>query len=926
MDSGEDLEQDFDSTCEENKFLSDVYRKYETPKHFLQRSEKIFARSTRINHDAALVWLNYVTDIDGCVLELEGVSGFKGVVRHITICNNDRFSLKYVKSVLKKHVNLTNYSKVDLTMFNNCLGTQIFYAEGWECWIGLLPVAHGNKESLMKERIAEITYQYFCDLRLRFKKRLSEYAYQGIARRTLMKNDINNIKKVFVLPDDSAAILRALQDACEGYRSDRLKPVVFCFRFGEKMTNGLDLKSFHREGISNITVHAGIDISCDCGVDLMWSMSGIQEVVGCRGSISTCLSLNDCGNYQSNLDGKQIDLSRDLLDICRFPAQVRFFQMYADVPHCKPSCRVHPVSGLIAGGMIFPKPTEAAFSRDSLAYISMLDSNWSLMTESSCRLEVVSVVDSPSDVIFAADVLNLEKVKELIQKKPLLVPFPADCITCIRELGLWMKNELKGLLEKFARTGNVEASWYAYQLELASEKLLWGRPMCNMSIRHSINLGPGVLGASRSLTDHLGFIALEDWSACLSDEDTVPPYAIWTKSEATGKMLMRAAGLHDVLDGRSIAVVGRRLVIALLKDMYTIGNAGVMFRFGEFLSELKTEKTRLHVVGAITAKSLCDLLEKKKRVALHMVFGSLCRLVQGANMPLIEVLDAGLMELQLKYFPAFQTYDRHGHRVLTWSLKQSFWSVVYTERSVEPATLSTDIYSELVKGELERRGLIFPSKLKAIRGPFPWIACCTRKLQGQNLDEERTITTLAWISCIAFIMQGWFVDYDRLKILTSDLPVKQSRMKSLEILSKLQLAKVNLKGFTLLRLHDSIPHQLPTVQAETSVMKSADNDTEIDSVIDDCVQETTGRIGEEDDIVVTQKSRVERRLPSCVPVDKCKPGWNCKELEILHDVAKLNEKTVSEKYEAYRELCFQEQIPLRTKHAFRIKLNRLTSS
>lgn len=55
-------------------------------------------------------FLHIVNDIDGCVVELNSLSAISLPVRHITLCPKDSSSLFKVKSVLKKHVDLTRYS------------------------------------------------------------------------------------------------------------------------------------------------------------------------------------------------------------------------------------------------------------------------------------------------------------------------------------------------------------------------------------------------------------------------------------------------------------------------------------------------------------------------------------------------------------------------------------------------------------------------------------------------------------------------------------------------------------------------------------------------------------------------------------------------------------------------------------------------
>lgn len=91
----------------------------------------------------------------------------------------------------------------------------------------------------------------------------------------------------------------------------------------------------------------------------------------------------------------------------------------------------------------------------------------------------------------------------------------------------------------------MRATWQSYQLELASEKLLWGKPLCGRSSSYSINLGPGALGPSRSSTDHFGFLSFEVYSTCMQNEYSIPPQEIWTTSEVISKMIARSVGLHD---------------------------------------------------------------------------------------------------------------------------------------------------------------------------------------------------------------------------------------------------------------------------------------------------------------------------------------------------------------------------------------------
>lgn len=135
-------------------------------------------------------------------------------------------------------------------------------------------------------------------------------ALRGEARRTLEKNDINDVRKMFILPDDCYAIVDVLQTSLNQLtQTGLLRPVIFCFRFGEKMTCGLSLSDFNTQFTLRKTIHVAANILSDCEeVDLLWSTAGVLQIIGHRGTLCTCLFFKDCANYQSNLDGRPLDI------------------------------------------------------------------------------------------------------------------------------------------------------------------------------------------------------------------------------------------------------------------------------------------------------------------------------------------------------------------------------------------------------------------------------------------------------------------------------------------------------------------------------------------------------------------------------------------------------------------------------------------
>lgn len=103
--------------------------------------------------------------------------------------------------------------------------------------------------------------------------------------------------------------------------------------------------------VSRVCVHAGVSVEGILEDDiLLWSRMGIKSLIGKRGSFTTACSFYECANFQSNLDGKALDISGELRRVCVFAEKVHFVQLYADMPHCYPKCRYHRVSAAIILG------------------------------------------------------------------------------------------------------------------------------------------------------------------------------------------------------------------------------------------------------------------------------------------------------------------------------------------------------------------------------------------------------------------------------------------------------------------------------------------------------------------------------------------------------------------------------------------------
>jgi len=85
---------------------------------------------------------------------------------------------------------------------------------------------------------------------------------------------------------------------------------------------------------------------------------------------------------------------------------------------------------------------------------------------------------------------------------------------------------------------------------------------------------------------------------------------------------------------------------------------------------------------------------------------------------------------------------------------------------------------------------------------FPWVKHVLQKLKGKAISREETKQVVLFVSCIALLQQGWFVNYQELAQLESELPLSQFALKRMEIQSKFLLRNMKPK---LWRIHKSIP-------------------------------------------------------------------------------------------------------------------------
>ena len=262
-----------------------------------------------------------------------------------------------------------------------------------------------------------------------------------------------------------------------------------------------------------------------------------------------------------------------------------------------------------------------------------------------------------------------------------------------------------------------------------------------------------------------------------------------------------------------------------------------------------------------------------------------------------DILEKGFEDKRLRHFPAFQNYDQHSNVVLNWNWRSGCWKIVDSNVGISQASYS--ITSGLVISQLETKGLVFGSRLKAVAHlTLPWIPKCVKKLETAKLDDNQLMDVLSFVSCVGLMMNGWYVEYSRLDRLRLDMPLNQHRLQDLEILSKLLM--VNFNKFRLFRLHDTIPHRLPD-RSKTSTPDKVDTEkestrnTDLETYVE---EETVNRISDEIQEIDT---RVEKTQPMCLPFEssRLKRKWTSDEHKCLGD-----------KYEGFKAACLSRKIPI----------------
>ncbi|MCG8068404.1 MAG: hypothetical protein JAY84_11115, partial [Candidatus Thiodiazotropha taylori] len=894
---------------------------------FLRREDYIPIRCTTVERFEQELCVSFSTDVDGVVIEWNNTVGIGMPIGHLQIVA--KRPMRQIYGMLKKHLDLRSFSESARQSLKSACGVQLFYdSSGWETWLGFLPKPQSGVV-LSSAIIETVALRSLTELKLLLESKLRGLVGRGVAKNSLAKNNLFDIRNLRILPDDQEVILSVFDDAldCMDIGSANLEKILFSFRFGDRCgKEPVRLAIAQRASVEKITAHIAVSVSATAPaldvehpIELFWSKQGLQQVFGRRGTLITAYSFSECGNYQSNLDGKMLHISPDLRSVCTDPGSLNFVQLYADTPHVYPRCRFHPVSAgvFLIDGLLKQR---AQVDQDAVSYMQTIRNNFEQLSSIECRLEFVVTLSDVPDCIRAESLIEENKLRLLLEKYPLLVPFSHEhFVDRLRVIGQYLTSVLDKSFEECRGTGDSRAVWQTFQYELAVEKMLYGHPLCHLSRIYSINLGPGVDYPSRSKTDSNGFLSLEDFFSCCVDEYSHPPAAVYSKSVCVQRQLSKTFGIADLVAGGA-ALLGKRLVLILLRDLFEVGT--VHGTFDAFQLSMKADGrpgAQLRIVGGTTTETLVDSIASASKAKYPMVIACLVRVLRRKGVDVHGALRAGLRELKLGYFPAVRSYDAQKHEGLYWNWTFGLWVILDVENCPAEAERMASYLTPLVVKNLETLQLCHASTLRDRK--LPWVKPCIEKLEDLKLSNESMVTVLTFITCIARLMDGHFIDYYQLGRLESNLPrpVTQRLLQSRQIQDKFLMN--NFNRFRLWRLHHSLPFTLtsePNTKPASSTTTEPSPLNKDSNVVESL--EPIGAIGAEGDLQQEEFGATElKHLPA-----NYQKRWAPTELALLAELKETGTNlTKRSLFVEYQKACRSAGIPDRSFVAFKKKIERL---
>lgn len=785
--------------------------------------------------------------------------------------------------------------------------------QGWQLSMCLVPDRDLPPDTYPTD-LDKDTLIYFSNLQDAICQSLKGLPEQDLSRPTIKKNKLYDLSRFNILPQDQEFMLNLIDNAVINTQPPHaLKPLVFMCKFGQKQTSLLIFgDTFDMSNVRCISIHSACDVRSKKGnVHHFWSKYALHDLVGRLGTMYNALSLREAVNYQSNLDGKLMSIDENLLGIAHFPTDVTFIQLYADTPHNRmDDWRAHPISGEIVCCGLLHHETTRAMSRRSDAYLShMQDILYKLQGVLSARVEIVTLLQPQQvgDRICAVDLFHINILKDLIASRPMLIPFverePGCSFTgVITKVAAHLIDTLAVQRASGKGQGRFMEAWTAYQAEMALEVYFWGHTLSLRDNIYAINLGVAT-DNERSLTWQRGFLGLVPANSAASENEP-PPLHHWTSKVWQATRVYRLFGFADLLDS-SYTVLGLELLKIIVRDLYKSNRAHLRM----LAANTPPSGTCINIVSS---DYLVSLLMQTSRFKYPATYQRAAAILAEKGLPLKDVMEAGLQASGIKYFPAFKATDTTQQPKFSWNFKH-FWNIVAPQQDA-PFAAKVAVISGAVATSLIGRGLTYERNLADVKeNGMPWMNHVMQRLMGvKNLSREQLVLVCTFVSCVALIQQGIFVDYRALSRLEMDLPLSQARLRMLQIQSPIHFAGVRV--FNLYRLHPDIPFKIKQSQPRPvpSHHQNEGQSNRHKLPSDNEEEEELGDFQEEEHNQVSQTQSMV--LPAGLRM-----YWSSHELSCVAEAGIKAGNSTTAAYKVYEGLCLEHRIPVRSFYAFKKK-------
>ncbi|MGL5591361.1 MAG: hypothetical protein ACRDCF_01340 [Mycoplasmoidaceae bacterium] len=748
-------------------------------------------------------------DLDGIVVQLRNLAALKQRLHYLFVGKISGPNLQHHWPILKKHLQLEKYNSAGISALTKTFGSVLAFVDsGHFLNVSVVSGDHTNPHPVfLSENAARANAVSAINTVFdAFAEKVKNLPPEQKQRPSLMKSNANNLGRMNVLKQDQRFVLQVFAEALAEVNTDPSQAIVLSLtKFGQKDPDPIDIASLvDITGVESVSVHAACTLRPkDYRMDMLWSRHGLQQVVGHRGSLYATYGIPEAANFQSNVDQYPMTIERQLKLVfsgAKPVSDITFVQLYAATPHTHMVFTPkHPVSRIVATcGLNNPNHTRTLLKQAKDYVEHMEDLTRKTRCRTHARMEAVFLLtERIPERLVARDFYSETDIFHLLEDFPMVLVFKDNP----QSLGLrhvvhpvadHLTRTLVALLSECKEQGGYANSWTAFQLELALEELFYGKPYHRPSKAFSVSLGTSATDPN-SLTKQRGFLGLSPVGSA-SVGESPPPLDTWFKDPIQQTRVLRIFPLTDALQADP-SVIGESLVQVLLKDLHERND-----RIPTHALKEATPPMFGKLVGCRTVTDFSRDLAERNAFKYPHTFGRAIQLVRAAGHDVQRCLELGLS--QLKLFPSIVFWDENRNVKAKWNKKD------YVELYGQNDPASNEAQAAALMGDvcsnLEKKQLTYSKTLLRYReGGMPWMNLCLRRLP-ENLEKDRKVTALTFLSAIALIQNGDFVSFSSLGTLLSELPVTQKRLQQAQLLSHLTL----LNSPRVHRLHDSVPYKV----------------------------------------------------------------------------------------------------------------------